>query len=1056
MPSTKSSSNKQCQSTPVRRSVRKSGSCSGSKKRKQNNRRLRSESKRQCLSEKGSNTSTMEPYTNEDETRILDTPDRELAKTIDFEQSVGETPGNSTSILNTCLSIDPIDEKDESNNSVEISFQDPNKTLSAPEDDFLCDRTIGENNETNVLDHCLPLESSGVDLFQPDKSKIDKTVIKESNETKLFDDFNFTKNESALVNMNLTDIESSANSYPENTFYGLPMTVKDMLLQIRGIPSLYEWQNDCLNLSSVINRKNIVYSLPTSGGKTLVAEILMMQEILVKQRNVILVLPYVSIVQEKVRDLSPFAVQLGFHIEEYASRKGCLPPKKRRRKNSIFIATIEKANAIINSLVENERTEELGKVVVDELHMIGEGGGRAALLEILLTKIMFKFTHVQIIGMSATLGNMDDLKKFLNAQIFTNEFRPVELTEYVKLEDTLYKVDSMAKTDEELCVVNRQITHPVGFKEENKRSDPDHLCSLALEVIPQHSCMVFCATKKNCENVALLIAQGLPRDLRNHREEEKYALLQNIHNVANGVCKTLARTIPFGIAYHHSGLTMDERKLVEEAYSSGVLCLLCCTSTLAAGVNLPAKRVILRSPYVGNQCMSRAQYKQMIGRAGRAGIDSSGESILVIAKKDKNKLHKLIRGAMGSCSSSLMYEKGKGLRQLILSLLGLKICDSVSELENLLRTTLYHVQETSTNAATYDKENQKPKREDSESLFQMINKQIEALMSMSMISRKSSPCPSRENSQESITIEGESQTKDEQNKADVSNDTNDKKRTTDDPVDGVNVGLTPSKLVITDIGRATVKGCIDIDFVPTLYKDLKKSLQGIVLATELHLLYLATPIDQTAILTVKWMTYYRQFSKLNENETKAAEMIGIQEGMLMKKATGSSSKKFEETTYKRFYLTLMLYLLVKKKTIWYVAELFETTRGFLQNLLSSATSFTSLLVYFTAEIPEFWTLKLLFQDLVSHLTNTGDVDLLPLMEIPGVKQARARQLFKKGYHSLKDLASAEVGKLCQEIEFLPRKQANLIISSAKMLLQEKVEALREEADEIAGVSGDAT
>jgi len=76
--------------------------------------------------------------------------------------------------------------------------------------------------------------------------------------------------------------------------------------------------------------------------------------------------------------------------------------------------------------------------------------------------------------------------------------------------------------------------------------------------------------------------------------------------------------------------------------------------------------------------MSRSQYKQMIGRAGRAGIDSSGESVLVIGKKDKCKLQKLIRGATGTCTSSLMYEKGKGLRELLLSLLGLKVNLSVS------------------------------------------------------------------------------------------------------------------------------------------------------------------------------------------------------------------------------------------------------------------------------------------------------------------------------------------------------------------------------------------
>ncbi|NXP53670.1 HELQ Helicase, partial [Heliornis fulica] len=771
-------------------------------------------------------------------------------------------------------------------------------------------------------------------------------------------------------------------------FYGLPSKVKDLFKQLRGIEKLYHWQHDCLMLESLQQRKNLIYSLPTSGGKTLVAEIIILQELLCRQKDVLMILPYVAIVQEKVRGLSSFGIELGFLVEEYAGSKGRFPPIKRRVKKSLYIATIEKGHALVNSLIETERIDDLGLVVVDELHMLGEGS-RGATLEICLAKILYTSKNTQIIGMSATLNNVEDLQKFLQAEYYTSNFRPVELKEYIKIRDTIYSVDSRTEN-------GFAFSRLLNFKYSSnlEKADPDHIIALVTEVIPKYSCLIFCPTKKNCENVALMVCRYLKKEFRAHKENEKQDLIRHLKSVGNGsVCPVLNQTIPFGVAYHHSGLTNDERRSIEEAYSTGVLCLLACTATLAAGVNLPARRVILRAPYVANDFLKKNQYKQMIGRAGRAGIDSAGESILIVQEKDKHLVQDLVNSPLENCYSHLLVELTKGMQSLLLSLVGLKIAVTHEEVEEFMCGTLLGVQEQ-----LLSKE---------KSLSEVIKDGLENLIKKGLL------------------------------KGTVSMDN------------------SKCTLTITPLGKATYKGSIDLAYCNLLYRELKKGLQGLILESNLHLLYLATPYDMTSSCSPDWMIYLRQFNQLSAAEQKVADIVGVPESFITRKASGQAIRKnVDSAVVNRLYLSLVLYTLLKETNIWSVAERFNMPRGYVQNLLNSAASFTSCVLHFCEELEEFWVYKALLTELTKRLTYCVRAELIPLMEVAGVLEARAKQLYNAGYKTLSHLANADPEALVRMIEHLSRRQAKQMVSSAKMLLSEKAEALQEEVEELLQVPAD--
>ncbi|XP_015354698.1 helicase POLQ-like isoform X2 [Marmota marmota marmota] len=790
------------------------------------------------------------------------------------------------------------------------------------------------------------------------------------------------------INVAKKTIESSSDDL--GPFYSLPSKVRDLYVQFKGIEKLYEWQHTCLTLSSVQERKNLIYSLPTSGGKTLVAEILMLQELLCRRKDVLMILPYVAIVQEKISGLSSFAIELGFFVEEYAGSKGRFPPIKRREKKSLYIATIEKGHSLVNSLIETGRIDSLGLVVVDELHMIGEGS-RGAILEMTLAKILYTSKTTQIIGMSATLNNVEDLQQFLQAEYYTSQFRPVELKEYLKINDTIYEVDSKADSG---MTFSRLLNYK--YSDTLKKMDPDHLVALVTEVIPNYSCLVFCPSKKNCENVAEMICKFLSKEYLKQREKEKCELIKNLRNMSSGnLCPVLKRTIPFGVAYHHSGLTNDERRLLEEAYSTGTLCLFTCTSTLAAGVNLPARRVILRAPYVAKEFLKRNQYKQMIGRAGRAGIDTIGESILILQEKDKQQVLELISRPLENCYSCLVQEFTKGIQTLFLSLIGLKIATNLDDIYHFMNGTFFAVQQK-----TLLKE---------KSLWEITVESLGYLTEKGLLQK--------------YTVLSEEELQ--------------------------------YNFHITKLGRASFKGTIDLAYCDILYRDLKKGLEGLVLESLLHLIYLTTPYDLVSQCDPDWMIYFRQFSQLSPAEQNVAALLGVSESFIGKKASGQAiRKKVDKDIVNRLYLSFVLYTLLKETNIWSVSEKFNMSRGYIQNLLTGAASFSSCVLHFCEELEEFWVYRALLVELTKKLTYCVKAELIPLMEVTGVLEGRAKQLYNAGYKSLMHLANANPEVLIRTIDHLSRRQAKQIVSSAKMLLHEKAEALQEEVEELLRLPSD--
>ncbi len=386
-------------------------------------------------------------------------------------------------------------------------------------------------------------------------------------------------------------------------------------LKSQGFEKLYPPQADSVK-SGLLDGKSILVSAPTASGKTLIAMLAMFSYLSKNNGKVVYLSPLRALAAEKFTEFKKLEkITLGNKIKVGISTGDFENIEKNLEKNNILILTNEKMDSVIRHGAE--WIDEIGLVISDEIHLIGDEN-RGPTLEMILTQLKLLDSKPQIVGLSATITNSDEIANWLDCKLVKSDWRPVPLSEgacdggQVTMNDgTIFEVErTLRGTPIDLGVQSvMQGGQSLVFAETRARSKS--LATKAADVISQ-------LLEKN--------------DLKELEKTSKKILSQNEHTE---IVKTLATLVKKGVAFHHAGLNQNCREIIEKEFRNGTIKLLSSTPTLAAGVNLPARRVVISNinrynAKVGrNMPISILEYKQLCGRAGRPQYDDYGESIIV-------------------------------------------------------------------------------------------------------------------------------------------------------------------------------------------------------------------------------------------------------------------------------------------------------------------------------------------------------------------------------------------------------------------------------------------
>ena len=416
----------------------------------------------------------------------------------------------------------------------------------------------------------------------------------------------------------------------------LPSEVIDLLIEDWGIERLHPPQAEAMPIA--LSGQNLLLAIPTASGKSLVAYLAILKRLLVDSpgSRAFYLVPLKALAAEKVEELRQAGDRLGLLVGmAIGDRSG---ETVSLDEADIIVATSEKFDSLMRN--KTDFLNQVSIVVADEVHLIHDRS-RGPTMEVNLARIKHERPEAQILALSATVGNANEIAEWLNAVNIQSNWRPVILR-YGTV------CDGLVEPRLQVGPGGSDMELPPPFELPDEGDDLRNV--LISTVQGSGQVLIFRGTRRYAEGSATKLGDWMFKRMQSWLKtpeeapegldvEARLMALAEVAREIEGseestmMGERLAEALRGGVAFHHAGLTGRQRRIVEDAFRDRMLFAICATPTLAAGVNLPARRVIVRDLSRWEDGLSRPlprmEVHQMLGRAGRPRYDSVGDAWLI-------------------------------------------------------------------------------------------------------------------------------------------------------------------------------------------------------------------------------------------------------------------------------------------------------------------------------------------------------------------------------------------------------------------------------------------